>query len=193
MFGGTIWDVIGVVQQSKQQRYLQKVSHMLNQWHGKGGRTAVPSPTAVWQLTHTCALSLENTFIPPCACVLTVVKIYIFLYKCVYVSSSLGGSLAEARPGEFVSLEMAAAHVGETSGKLSRPVIKIKLQCKQTRRLCSVSWPAVRRRLRKLVSFLQFPLIYFFLEDNTLSLKAVFCHARVSMWRSESVFCGFLL
>lgn len=37
------WDVISVVQEGKKRRYLQKVSHMLNQWHGMG-RTAVPSP-----------------------------------------------------------------------------------------------------------------------------------------------------
>jgi len=44
--------------------------------------------------------------------------------------------------------KMAATHVGETSGKLSRPVIKIKPLCKQARRLCSVSRPAVRGDLQ---------------------------------------------
>lgn len=41
-----IWDVIGAEQESKQQRYLQKVSHMLNRLQGLGGRTAA-SLTAI--------------------------------------------------------------------------------------------------------------------------------------------------
>lgn len=41
-----IWDVISAEQENKQRRYLQKVSHMLNQWQGTGGRTAA-SPTAI--------------------------------------------------------------------------------------------------------------------------------------------------
>lgn len=49
--GVMIWDVISAEQESKQRRYLQKVSHMLNQWQGMGGRTAA-SPTAIWQHTH---------------------------------------------------------------------------------------------------------------------------------------------
>lgn len=44
--GVMIWDVISAEQESKQQCYLQKVSHMLNQWQGMGGRTAA-SPTAI--------------------------------------------------------------------------------------------------------------------------------------------------
>ena len=47
-----IRDVISAKQESKQRRYLQKVSHMLNQWLGRGGGTAA-SPTAIWQVTHT--------------------------------------------------------------------------------------------------------------------------------------------
>lgn len=41
-----IWDVIGAEQGSKQQRYLQKVSHMLNRLQGLRRRTAA-SLTAI--------------------------------------------------------------------------------------------------------------------------------------------------
>lgn len=38
-----IRDVISAEQKGKQQRYLQKVSHMLNQWQGGGRRQLRPS------------------------------------------------------------------------------------------------------------------------------------------------------
>lgn len=43
-----IWDVISAEQESKQQRYLQKVSHMLNRLQGLGGRTR-------YLTAHTCS------------------------------------------------------------------------------------------------------------------------------------------
>lgn len=48
-----IWDVISAEQESKQRRYLQKVSHMLNQWQGTRGTGTAASPSAIWQVTHT--------------------------------------------------------------------------------------------------------------------------------------------
>lgn len=43
-----IWDVISAEQESKQQRYLQKVSHMLNRLQGLGERTR-------YLTAHTCS------------------------------------------------------------------------------------------------------------------------------------------